>query len=142
MAATLLDEVFLEDGFVSTVSGRNVSRLPGPSAAWQPEIEVDFFQGETNGVAPGKHLSGGDGYPVMDGDRDRDLHWSTGLSTQGPVEEQKEGEDEQGSQDREGFVHPLRRCDWYKGSSPNPAGLGLNEHVIKPDSLNVADNEG
>ncbi|CAO2584556.1 hypothetical protein LEMLEM_LOCUS3208, partial [Lemmus lemmus] len=38
----------------------------------------------------------------MDGDRNRDPHWSTGLSSQGPDEEQKEGEHEQGSQDREG----------------------------------------
>ena len=45
---------------------------------------------------------------VMDGDRDRDPHWSTGLSPQGPAEEQKEGEDEQGSQDREGLVHQPR----------------------------------
>ncbi|KAK7801985.1 hypothetical protein U0070_005972, partial [Myodes glareolus] len=35
---------------------------------------------------------------VMDGDRDRDPQWSS----QGPNEEQKEGEHEQGSQDREG----------------------------------------
>ncbi|CAO2635749.1 hypothetical protein LEMLEM_LOCUS23260, partial [Lemmus lemmus] len=43
----------------------------------------------------------------MDGDRDRDPHQSNGLSSQGPVEEQKEGEDEQGSQDHKGLVHPL-----------------------------------
>ncbi|KAH0516244.1 Guanylate cyclase soluble subunit alpha-2 [Microtus ochrogaster] len=36
----------------------------------------------------------------MVGDRDRDPHWSTRLSSQGPNEEQKEGEQEQGSQDR------------------------------------------
>ena len=41
----------------------------------------------------------------MDGDRDRDPHWSTRLSSQGPNEEQKEGEHEQGIQDHEG-VHP------------------------------------
>ena len=46
----------------------------------------------------------------MDGDRDRDPHWSTGLSSQGPFEEQKEGEDEQRSQDQEGLVNPLRQC--------------------------------
>ena len=40
-------------------------------------------------------------HPKMDGDRDRDPHWSTGLSSQGPNEEQKEGEHEQGRQDRE-----------------------------------------
>ena len=42
----------------------------------------------------------------MDGDRDRDPLWSTGLSSQGPNEEQKEGEYE-GSKDHEGCVHPL-----------------------------------
>ena len=43
-------------------------------------------------------------------DRDRDPHQSTGLSSQGPFEEQKEGEEEQDSQDHEGLVHPLRQC--------------------------------
>ena len=47
---------------------------------------------------------------AMDGDRDRDPHWSTGLSSQGP-NEQKEGEHERGSQNHEGCVHPLRRWD-------------------------------
>ncbi|KAM7326372.1 hypothetical protein ACRRTK_014850 [Alexandromys fortis] len=42
---------------------------------------------------------------VMDGDRDRVPHWSTGLSSQGPNEEQMEGEHEQGCQDH-GGVHP------------------------------------
>ena len=42
---------------------------------------------------------------------ERDQHWSTGLSSQGPDEEQKEGEDEQGIQDRKEFVHPQRQCD-------------------------------
>ena len=70
---------------------------------------------------------------------DRDPHWSTGLSPQGPNEEQKEGEHEKGSQDREGCVHPLIQGDWSGGSSPGPAGLGLKEHVIGPDYLNVAD---
>ncbi|KAM7331433.1 hypothetical protein ACRRTK_008141 [Alexandromys fortis] len=41
----------------------------------------------------------------MDGDRDRDPHWSTGLSSQGPNEEQMEGEHEQGCQDH-GGLHP------------------------------------
>ena len=48
---------------------------------------------------------------TMDGDRDRDPHWSTGLSPQGPNEEQKEGEHELGSQDREGCIHPLIQRD-------------------------------
>ena len=54
---------------------------------------------------------------------------------------QKNG-DEQGSLNCEGLVHPLRQYDCSNGSSPNPAGLGLNEHVIKMDSLNVAENGG
>ena len=78
----------------------------------------------------------------MDGNRDRDPHQSNGLSSQGPVERQKEGEDEQGSQDREGLVHQMTQCACSSGSSLNPAGPGLNEHAIKPDSLNVADKGG
>ncbi|CAO2586125.1 hypothetical protein LEMLEM_LOCUS3869 [Lemmus lemmus] len=35
----------------------------------------------------------------------------TGLSSQDPDEERKEGEHEQGRQDREGCAHPLRCCD-------------------------------
>ena len=79
---------------------------------------------------------------MRDGDRVRDPYQSNRLSSQGPVEGQKEGEDEQGSQDRKGLVHPLRQSACSNGSSPNPAGLGLNERVIKPDSLIVADNGG
>ena len=78
----------------------------------------------------------------MDGDRDRDPHWSIGLSSQGPNEERKEGKHEQGSQDHEGYVHALRRWDRSNESSPRPVGMGLMEHVIKPDSLNVADGGG
>ena len=48
---------------------------------------------------------------AMDGDRDRDPHWSTALSPQGSNKEQKEGEHEQGSQDRKGCVHPLIQGD-------------------------------
>ena len=36
---------------------------------------------------------------TIDGDRDGDPHWSTGLSPQGPNEEQKEGQREQERQD-------------------------------------------
>ena len=50
-------------------------------------------------------------HPMMDGDRDGDPHWSTGLSPLGPNEEQKEGEQEKGSQDSEGCVHPLIQGD-------------------------------
>ena len=77
-------------------------------------------------------------HPKMDADGDGDPHWSTGLSPQGPNEERKEREHEKGSQDREGCIHPLIQGDWSGGSSPGPAGLGLNEHVIGLDSLNVA----
>ena len=78
----------------------------------------------------------------MDGDRDREAHRNTGLSSQGPNGELKEGEHEQGSQDRDGWMHPLRQCAISNGSSRNQAGPGLNEHVIKLDSLNVAANGG
>ena len=37
---------------------------------------------------------------------------------------------------------PMRECAWSNGSSPKPDGPDLNEHVIKSDSLNVADNGG
>ena len=50
-------------------------------------------------------------HPTMDGDRDGDPHWSTGLSPQGLNEEQKEGEHEQERQDREECVHPLIQGD-------------------------------
>ena len=75
----------------------------------------------------------------MGGDRERDPHWNSGLSSQGPVEEKKEGEDKQESLYREELVHPLRQCACSSGSLPNPAGPGLNEHATKPDSLNVAE---
>ena len=78
----------------------------------------------------------------MDEDKNRDPHQSTELSSQGPVEDQKEGEDEKGSQDRWELVYPLRQCACSNGSSPNPAEPGLNEHVIKSNSLNVADKGG
>ena len=50
-------------------------------------------------------------HSTMDGDRDRDPHWSTGLRPQGPNEEQKEGEHEQERQDCEECVHPLIQGD-------------------------------
>ena len=50
-------------------------------------------------------------HPTMDGDTDRDPHWSTGLSPKGPNEEQKEGVHEQGNQDREGCIHPMIQGD-------------------------------
>ena len=53
----------------------------------------------------------GNPHPSMDGDRDGDPHWSTGLSPQGPYEELKEGEHEKGNQEREGYVHPLIQGD-------------------------------
>ena len=75
----------------------------------------------------------------MDEDRDRDPHQSNGLSCLGPIEGQKEEEDEQGSQDCKGLVHLMRQSACPNGSPPNLAGLGLNDHVIKPDSLNGED---
>ena len=48
---------------------------------------------------------------MIDGDRDGDPHWSTGLSLQGPNEEQKVREHEKGNQDCEGCVHPLIQGD-------------------------------
>ena len=50
-------------------------------------------------------------HPTMDGDRVGDPHWSTGLSPQGPNEEQKEGEHEKGRQGHEECVHPLIQGD-------------------------------
>ena len=50
-------------------------------------------------------------HPMMDGDRDGDPHWNTGLNPQGPNEEQKEGEHEKRNQDCEGCVHPLLQGD-------------------------------
>ena len=71
----------------------------------------------------------------MDGDRDRDTYWNTGLNSLGPNEKQREGDREQGkqnqrslhptmdgdrdgdphwstgSQDRKGCVHPLIQGD-------------------------------
>ena len=65
----------------------------------------------------------------MDGDRDRDPHWSSGLSSQGPNEEQKEGENEQGSQERERYVHPpweLTKASW-NGTDGAYDQTGLSE---------------
>ncbi|KAH0503434.1 Girdin [Microtus ochrogaster] len=78
---------------------------------------------------------------AMKGDRDRDPHWSTGQKFQGPNQEQKEREHKQGTQDREGCTHTLRQWGCSIRISPRPAGLGLKKHEIKPDSLNIADNE-
>ena len=61
----------------------------------------------------------------MDGNRDSDPHWSIGLSSQGPDEEQKEGEYEQGSPDRKVCATDLLS----NGSSPRLGRLGLKEHV-------------
>ena len=47
----------------------------------------------------------------IDGDRDGDPHWSTGLSPQGPNEEQKEGKHDEGSQDSKVCLHPLIQGD-------------------------------
>ena len=51
-------------------------------------------------------------HPMMDGDTDRDPHWSTGLRPpQGPNEEQKDEENEKGNKDCEGCDHPLIQGD-------------------------------
>ncbi|KAH0517982.1 hypothetical protein LTLLF_118205 [Microtus ochrogaster] len=55
----------------------------------------------------------------MDGDRDKDSHYGTGLSSQGPDEEKKEGEHEQESQDRKGCVHPWRRLNVDNKEAPD-----------------------
>ncbi|KAK7815028.1 hypothetical protein U0070_024371 [Myodes glareolus] len=79
-------------------------------------------------------------------------HWSF----QSPEEEQKEGEHEKGSQDRDGCVHPQRRCDrdykeeptlikwvhhvkfWALCGEPVPTGevkqLGMMAHSINPST--------
>ena len=59
----------------------------------------------------------------MDGDRDRDPHWNTGLNSLVPNEKQKEGECEQERQVR-GNLHPTMDGDrdgdphWSTGPSP------------------------
>ena len=50
-------------------------------------------------------------HPMMDGDRNGDPHWSTGLSPQVPNEKEKEGEHEKESQDHEECIHPLIQGD-------------------------------
>ena len=80
-------------------------------------------------------------YQAMKGDRDRDTHWSTGLKSQGPSQERKEREHEQGAQDHEGCTHTLRQWGCSIGNSPRPAGLGLKKPGLKPVLLNIADNE-
>ena len=78
----------------------------------------------------------------MDGDRDKDPHWSTWLSSQCHNQEQKEEEQEKGSRDHWGCDHPLRRWDRSNGRSSRPVGMVLMEDVFNPDSLNVADSGG
>ena len=55
----------------------------------------------------------------MDGDRDRDPHWNTGLNSLGPNEKQKEREREQRRQDQR---EPSSDTDgdphWSTGLSP------------------------
>ena len=49
----------------------------------------------------------------MDGDRDGDPHWNTGLNTLGPNEKQKEREHEKGRQDqREPSSYDRWRYRW------------------------------
>ncbi|KAH0507639.1 60S ribosomal protein L30 [Microtus ochrogaster] len=71
---------------------------------------------------------------------DGDPRWSTGLKSQGPNQEQKERELEQGTQDSKGCTHTRRQWGCSIGNSPRPAGLGLKRPGMWPDSLNIADN--
>lgn len=43
---------------------------------------------------------------------------------------------------QQGVCLPMEMVGLSNKSSPRPAGIGLKEHVIKLDSLDVADNEG
>ena len=48
----------------------------------------------------------------MDGDRERDPHWNTGLNSLGPKEKQKEGERAQERQDQ--IIHNRRTSNGQK----------------------------
>ena len=77
---------------------------------------------------------------VMDGDRDRDPYWNTGLSSQAQMKSRRrENMSKEVRTTRVG--PPTETVCLIKWELTKPAGLGLNEHVIKLDSLNVADNE-
>ncbi|KAK7811210.1 hypothetical protein U0070_026550 [Myodes glareolus] len=70
----------------------------------------DSWDGPAGKLTGNLHLA-------MDGDRDRDPRQSTGLSSLGPNEEQKEGEHEQGSQDHDGLAvecYPQQETPFYK----------------------------
>ena len=51
----------------------------------------------------------------MDGDRDRDTYWNTGLNSLGPNEKQKEGEREQ---ERQNQREPSSDDGWRKRWTP------------------------
>ena len=69
----------------------------------------------------------------MDGDRDRDPHWNTGLNSLGPKEKQKEGECEQGRQDQR---EPSPDNRWRLRQKPTL------EHWTEPPMSNEEQNEG
>ena len=70
-----------------------------------------------------------------------ETHIGATTEISGPNQEQKERENEQGTQDCKGCTHTLREWRCSIGNSPRPAGLGLKKPRIKPDSLNIVDNE-
>ena len=72
---------------------------------------------------------------AIDRDRDRDPHWSTGPSSQGPMKSSRRENKE---------VRTVRGASTHGdgGTDLMRARMGLTEHVIKSNSLNVADNEG
>ena len=73
----------------------------------------------------------------MDGDRDRDTHWNTGLNSLGPNEKQMKGEREQGRQNQR---EPSSMMDgdrdrdphWNTGLSPQfPKRSRMKENIKK-----------
>ena len=67
-------------------------------------------------------------HPTMDGDRDGDPHWSTGLNPQGPNEEQKEGEREQRGQEQR---KPSSNVGWRYRRRP------ILEHRTEPSKVQM-----
>ena len=68
-------------------------------------------------------------------------HWTESPKVQMRSRRRKNMKKEKRNQDREGCDHPLIQGDGSNESLPRPVGLGLNEHVSQPDSLNVAGPE-
>ena len=70
-----------------------------------------------------------------------ETHIGATTEISGPNQEQKERENEQGTQDREGCTHTLKQWGCSIRNTPRPAGQDLKKLGIKPDSLNIVDNE-